>query len=473
MRINPLIAAIAGAIIAGTSTYVYLQKNPQNTTSTDEKKHVQLHLNSPQEGMISSASLVSPSDGVRSEVYEFTSKEDQYIQVDVNGLLPAQITILQRGYVVERSLDSASCSSNECREAQGEDPSLLFKARKNTTYQIAVSGVNDRSYGPYQVLAKGIVPYDGKPIAIGQPITDWGLGQPNHYPLVIEEAGIYIIDMVAYNQSLDGYLQLKLNGENIATDDDSGNNLDPKIRQYLEPGNYTLYASSAVENHNFKGSYKIQIHKQPVDLSNLDLDPNGGELVFADTPQKGMYLQKEQAFSFQLDQPKILQVQMDSSQLNALLQVGPFSTRLNNGNEDTILRVALDAGEHELRISSEQAGPFQLTATLEDLPSHVTIPSLKQGEAKHFNLHLGVNAIALPLTITEAGQYRIYMESDRIDTYLQLLRDQKTIASDDDSGGDLNALIEEWLEPGEYQVIATAIGGLPASAQFSVLVEKD
>lgn len=472
MKTSPLIAAILGAIVAGGSTYIYLQKNPLNTPSTDKKEHVQLHLNTPQEGVISSASLVSPSDGVRSVVYEFTSNEDQYIQVDVNGLLPAQITVLQRGYVVERSLDSA-CSSNECRETQGEDPSLLFKARKNTSYQIAVSGVNDRSYGPYQVLTKGITPYDGKPITIGQSITDWGLGQPNHYPLIIEEAGIYTIDMIAFNQNLDGYLQLKLNGENIATDDDSGNNLDPKIRQYLEPGHYTLYASSAVENHNFKGSYKIQVNKQHVDLSNLDLDPNGGELIFADTPQKGMYLQKEQTFSFQLDQPKIVQVSLDSPQLNALLQVGPFSTRLNNSNGDPTLRVALEAGEHQLQISSEQAGPFQLTATLEDLPKNVTIPSLKEGEVKHFDLRLGVNAIALPLNITEAGQYRIYMESDRIDTYLQLLRDQKTIASDDDSGGDLNALIEEWLEPGQYQVIATAIGGLPTSAQFSVFVEKD
>lgn len=472
MKATHFIAALLGAICASAGTYLYMQGSlPSTSSSQNEQDQHSISLNAPKDGLISSASKVNPSNGVRSMVYDFNSNEDQLIQVDVAGILPAQITILQRGYVVERSL-AEECGTMSCRDQAADAPSLVFKARENTDYQVVISGVDDRSYGPYQLSVNAMQPHDGTPLVVGETVSDWALGQTNNYPLVITEPGIYRIDMIARNPQLDGYLQIKANGKELVSDDDSGNQLDPQIRYYFEPGNYTIYASSAIGRENFKGGYQIALNKETLDLSALDLPPLGGELTFSETAQQGMYLQKEQRFSFQLAEPQIISVRIDSEQIDANLHVGPYSTQLHNNENAAELRVALAAGEHELIIDGDkQVGTFELTASSEAVPNHFIAPTLKPGEPKHINLRTRVDAISLPLTISHAGQYRIYMESDHLDAYLLLQQGLSTLAKDDDSGGDLDALIHAWLEPGEYEVIATAIGGLPLPAQFTVLVE--
>ena len=61
--------------------------------------------------------------------------------------------------------------------------------------------------------------------------------------------------------------------------------------------------------------------------------------------------------------------------------------------------------------------------------------------------------------VLRAGYIVIEMVSSSVDAYLILhTADQEPLASDDDGGDDVNALLVQYLEAGSYQVIANSYG---------------
>ncbi|MFI0472548.1 hypothetical protein ACGLWX_07475 [Halomonas sp. HMF6819] len=62
------------------------------------------------------------------------------------------------------------------------------------------------------------------------------------------------------------------------------------------------------------------------------------------------------------------------------------------------------------------------------------------------------------LTVEEAGLYQIDMRSDEFDAYLTIEGPNGYRRNDDDSGGDLDAQITDFLAPGEYTVKAQTYG---------------
>ena len=78
------------------------------------------------------------------------------------------------------------------------------------------------------------------------------------------------------------------------------------------------------------------------------------------------------------------------------------------------------------------------------------------------------NANTYTLNVAEAGLYEILMTSDELDTVLKL-NGGAVSAEDDDSGGGTNSRITVQLEPGTYQVTATALDD-PAEGAYDLNV---
>lgn len=90
----------------------------------------------------------------------------------------------------------------------------------------------------------------------------------------------------------------------------------------------------------------------------------------------------------------------------------------------------------------------------------------------------GIPYVEHSLTVTEAGTYRIDLQSAdtrAYDPFIRLLRDGREVATDDD-GGDaaLQARLELPLEPGDYLVRATKYGPGPVrgSVDFTLTVTR-
>lgn len=80
-------------------------------------------------------------------------------------------------------------------------------------------------------------------------IPDLPIGPSGHpyvdYEMSISLPGIYRIECVSSNaRTFDPYLQLFLNGQQVATNDNGGGNLNARIRTPLVPGRYTVRVST-------------------------------------------------------------------------------------------------------------------------------------------------------------------------------------------------------------------------------------
>jgi len=85
-----------------------------------------------------------------------------------------------------------------------------------------------------------------------------GFLQPDttdHYMMAVRSAGEYTIDMRG-EEGVDSHLRLLRDGQEIASDDDGGDNLNARIRRHLEPGDYFIEAKSIGSR---SGAYQIII----------------------------------------------------------------------------------------------------------------------------------------------------------------------------------------------------------------------
>ncbi|BBI75947.2 hypothetical protein ACXGSL_04140 [Vreelandella aquamarina] len=76
----------------------------------------------------------------------------------------------------------------------------------------------------------------------------------------------------------------------------------------------------------------------------------------------------------------------------------------------------------------------------------------------------------ITLTIEEAGMYQIEMRADEFDAYLELEGPNGYYREDDDSAGELNARIADFLAPGTYQLTARTAYGTD-SGLFTLAIE--
>lgn len=450
MKISTLSAALLGALIAGGGVYSHFHF--KNTAPSLE----QLQLDQQQSGEITSQSLLNVSDGVRSAIYELNLEADQLIQAKVSGPLPAQLSVLYQDQLLERAPVKEGC--NSCSSSTNTNAILVFKAPSTGSYQLAVSGKDKSAYGPFNIQISELKQLAGTTLQPDSSIDDWAQNKPQSYPLHISTDGLYVIDLKAITPNLDLLLKLK-NNENsvLAEDDDGGTDLNSRITRYLKAGDYVLEASSATGDEQFTGGYTLSITQQELSPQAQQLNNLGDELILDGVRRSGLYTDQMTPFHFELSRPQIVTVRLHADNFNGQLKLGPYQSRHSGQHNAQQIRALLPAGEHVVELHGEnQSGLYELWAQAENTTLSQSAQPLPLNQRTAASINHLVDGDLYTVVISEAGQYVFHMDATQFDSYLQLFHEQQLLAEDDDNGGDLNAELTVWLEPGEYRVLATS-----------------
>lgn len=160
------------------------------------------------------------------------------------------------------------------------------------------------------------------------------------------------------------------------------------------------------------------------------------------------------SYGLGLDEDALVELSL-SGALNGVVSLFDDQLQLLDSAETLRYRVE-EGGDYLVTVSGYDAssyGPFTLYPRLMELSDSDTLSldepmdSWLQGDER-----------AVTLTIEEAGMYQIDMRSDDFDAYLTLEGPNGYQREDDDSGGNLDAQITDFLEPGDYTVRAQTYG---------------
>lgn len=403
-----------------------------------------LALDQPARGEITSADTINWRDGSRSELYAIRLDEGQGVRFEVAGPLQAQLTLFRDGDLVQASGDAR------------DEASLAFRAPRAGRYVLAVSGRDASAYGPFTLTATAMQVYGGEALEAGSTITDWAQG-PRTIPLRIAEDGVYRIRMAS--DDFDTVLSLEGNGISLRSDDAEGSN--SMLTARLAPGRYILRASGFQDTINGQYELSVASHALPQGVD----DAADGELV-PGRELTALYQGQPVTYRLRLDGRKLVELDMRSSEIDSGLRLEGNGVTLEDDDSGEALnaRIAtvLPPGDYSVRASAFDAGAgvFTLSATLSDVPADAGGGALQVGQSRNARLMSGASD-RYTFSIARAGSYLIEMSSDDgVDSLLRLSRDGEEIAADDDSGGGLDARIEEQLEAGDYAVEASsAVGG--------------
>ncbi|MGO3769165.1 MAG: hypothetical protein ACTJGL_06390, partial [Vreelandella alkaliphila] len=126
-------------------------------------------------------------------------------------------------------------------------------------------------------------------------------------------------------------------------------------------------------------------------------------------------------------------------------------------NAETVRHRVEENGQYVVVVSGADAssyGPFTLNSRTVELSDSDT---LTIGEP--MDSWLPGTPREVTLTVEEEGMYQIEMRADEFDAYLELSGPNGYNREDDDSAGNLNARISDFLAPGDYTVTARSAFG--------------
>lgn len=414
------------------------------------------------DGEITSASHVNYNNGSRSVTYPFDAEVGHFIRFEVVGPLCSDISIFRNNRRLAATDGGGYCDDGD------HSTSLSFQADAPGRHLVAVSGQNSNAYGPFTLKSRAVEPYAGGPLVPGSDITDILGSSPRTYSLQIVEAGLYQIDQ--RSSEFDSVLNLTGNGIS-RNDDDGGGNLDARISAYLQPGTYQVSAESY---NGGTGLFSLTVGESALPAG-TELRTGGalvpGEQVF------GLLSSEPVAFSLDISENGLLTIDLGSDDFDAFLELAgdgvAFSDDDSGGNLDARISTVVTPGRYTVTASSygsEVEGVFTLKAELQEVPEGTGGGPLRLGTT-HSNELLPGATDRYTFTIQRAGRYLIDMTSEELDSYIRLVRDGIELASDDDSGGDLNAQLGVELSPGEYELLASSYGGTAGEYQIRVQAE--
>ncbi|MCD9030341.1 hypothetical protein LDO32_01140 [Luteimonas sp. Y-2-2-4F] len=450
MRIeNGLMAvALAACLAAGTACTA-------NTASAQTPPP--LTIGQQVRGEITSADPVNHRDGTRSKLYRVDLQEGQGVTFSVEGALRAHLALFRDSDLVR--------SSSEDQERA----SLTVRAPSTARYTLAVSGQDASSYGPFTVKATALEVYDGSTLNAGASITDWA-DSARRIPLQIEHAGLYAVRMAS--DEFDPLLKLEGNGVSLENDDSGGSN-NSLITARLEPGRYTITADGY--SGQIDGQYQLSVEERTIPEGSLLAE--GSELV-AGRQGSALYQGRAQTFRISVPSRQMATLQMRSGEIDSYLRLSGQGVSLSDDdsgdNLDARITAILEPGSYTVQAStagdSAGAGLFTLDFGLAPVPQGSGGGSLTVGEARDAHLVEGLTD-RYTVDVRRAGDYVVEMSSGEIDSHLRLKRGDEEVAADDDSGGSLNARIEQSLSTGTYVIEASSAVG-PQSGPYRIVIRR-
>lgn len=313
-------------------------------------------------GEITSSSRINYNDGSRHQGYSMTLKSGEAVSLELGGSLNGQLAVFDGQNMVANASGSDYTMDGEGEmSSSGGTVSLAFRAPKDGNYLVAVNSASSDSFGPFKLKTAQVVPYDGKPLGSDSQAIDWLMGEKQEYKLKVDKAGLYAITLES--NAFDAYLNLK--GRNVdLEDDDNGGRLNARIRTYLEPGDYTITASTI---NGSTGSFKLSTALTPTPNGLVTRD--GTPLTLGQTAQSMMDSRGRRTFVLNLDSAKQVQFDAIADGFDSTLHItGPgVDAEDDDGGNGTNaqLTMSLRAGRYIVAVGSlgSQQGVFELETT--------------------------------------------------------------------------------------------------------------
>lgn len=407
-------------------------------------------------GEITSANELNGNDGSRFARYVIQLDEDALVEVSLRGALQGIVALYDDQLELLSSADT-----------------VRYRVKESGDYMVVVSGADAQSYGPYSVEARTIELSDSDTLAVGTPMDSWLESSSREVTLTIEEAGMYQVEMRA--DEFDAYLELRGPNGYYREDDDSAGNLNARIADFLEPGDYTVTARSAFGD----GSGLFTLVAEPRELPGEGDLRNDGAIQPGES-LNGWFSGQPLSYELEIEEAGMYQIEMNSSDVDAYLVLEGDSGYYREdddsaGNLDARIADFLAPGNYQITARTAygtDSGLFTLSVASRELPEDVELRN--EGELtpdETINGWYSGEPLTYQLTLTESSRVTLAMNSTDFDTYLELYGEGVSY-SDDDGGQGTNALLEQALLPGTYTVSARGFSA-SGSGMFELEVSAE
>ncbi|MCD9087211.1 ABC transporter substrate-binding protein [Stenotrophomonas sp. SY1] len=319
-------------------------------------------------GEITSTSRLNYNDGSRHQSYKVTLKSGEALSLELGGALNGQLAVFDGQSMLAKASTGSYEGEGDSTSTSGV--SLAFRAPKDGSFLVAVNSAGADSFGPFKLKTATVVPYDGKPLAAGSQAIDWLMSKKQEYALKVDKPGLYSIKMES--SAIDAFLNL--NGRNVEVeDDDSGGQLNARIQAYLEPGDYTIGASSMNET---TGSFKLSVALTPTEGNLVTRD--GTALTIGQTAPAMMDSRGRRTFVLNLESAKLVQFDAIADGFDSVLKIsGPgVDAEDDDGGNGTNAQLiqSLKPGRYIVEVRSLNGqGVFELETT--DLGGDAATPA--------------------------------------------------------------------------------------------------
>ena len=225
-----------------------------------------------------------------------------------------------------------------------------------------------------------------------------------------------------------------------------------------QDGTYTLTVSSA-SDRDF-GPFTLTL--TTIEVRNSGVLEVGDEIM-------GLLKARQNGNDYELNvtEEGLYELAMSSEDFDTVIKLTGNGLDLEDDDgagegTDSKLTAFLQPGTYQFNaadLDNTEGGGYTLSFTRRELPAGV---SLVNGGILTVGTEItGMttsDALDYMLEVTEAGMLQVEMHSDDIDSYLEI-SGNGVEATDDDSAGDLNARLLMPVQPGNYTIKASSLGG--------------
>jgi hypothetical protein len=347
--LSRIIVAVGGMTVGCLSAQVQAQAVTNTSSTADALVGLDsLTLGERTRGEITTASELNGNDGSRYMRYAISLEEDEIVEISLEGALQGVVALYDDQLQL---LDNA--------------PTVRYRIEESGNYVVVVSGADARSYGPFTVESRTVELTDTDTLILGEPIDSWLQDSAREVTLNIEEAGLYQLEM--RSDDFDAYLEIAGPNGYAREDDDSAGDLDARIADFLEPGEYAITARSAYGDGH--GVYTLSV--EPHEL------PGDGELrnegaITPGEPLNGWYSGEPLSYQLEVAESSLVTLEMHSADFDTFIEISGQGVVASDddgaGGTDSRLQAPLLPGTYTVSardFSATGSGLFELNVELE------------------------------------------------------------------------------------------------------------
>jgi len=406
-----------------------------------------------------------------SDMYRFVAERDMDILIDVEKSVGKAGTAELDPKVTLRSLSGAEIGSDD---DSGEDNNARLSLHvTRRAYAVVVSGYG-RAGGGYTITVHEPATRDLGAVRVGEQRSGAiaSSGERHVYHLQLAQPTAVAIDLEAPEGSeLDPKVALRReNGEEIADDDDGGERSNARISRRLAAGTYAIIAMGYGSK---TGGYVLSVAAQDVGTVEVGMRrlgairQAGGEdhYTYAVPTQQAVIIRAEQVLGSTID-PLVVIYDANGNEI----------ARDDDSGEGTNarLRQMLEPGDYDIMVRGvgSSMGDYVLAVERVVDISDASLPTVALGDRKLGRILSGDQIDRYHLVLDRPTNVMIRLDklgNSRLDPKLAVQsEDGAELESDDDDGGNSNALIRRNLAAGQYFIVAQGYGDTAGEYALSI-----